>query len=147
MSQKANATVTTQFRKIIMFMKRQSANSKDPRVTKLFKILNSQFNMMQKETGVNPDSDDESKNTPNDDGPANTAPNEDAPNEDAPNEDAPNEDAPNEYAPNEYEPNEYEPNEYEPNEYEPNEYEPNEDAENITSVMQDLMSSMQNAKQ
>ena len=60
MSQKANATVTTQFRKIIMFMKRQSANSKDPRVSKLFKILNSQFSMMQKETGVNPDSDDES---------------------------------------------------------------------------------------
>ena len=86
MSQKANATVTTQFRKIIMFMKRQSANSKDPRVSKLFKILNSQFNMMEKETGVNPDSDDESKNTPNDDGPneepTNTEPNDDGPNDD-----------------------------------------------------------------
>ena len=55
MSQKANATVTAQFRKIIMFMKRQSANNKDPRVAKLFKILNNQFSMMQKETGIEPD--------------------------------------------------------------------------------------------
>ena len=125
MSQKANATVTTQFRKIIMFMKRQSANSKDPRVSKLFKILNSQFNMMEKETGVNPDSDDESKNTPNDDGPneepTNTEPNDDGPNDDEEdlNDDGPNDD----------------------------EEDLNDDAENLTSVMQDLMSSMQNAKQ
>ena len=137
MSQKANATVTTQFRKIIMFMKRQSANSKDPRVTKLFKILNSQFNMMQKETGVNPDSDDESKNTPNDDGPANTDQNEDEPNDDGPNDDGPaNTDQ-----------NEDEPNDDGPANTDQNEDEPNEDAENITSVMQDLMSSMQNEKQ
>jgi hypothetical protein len=59
MSQKSNASITSQFRKIIMFMKRQSANSKDPRVSKLFKILNSQFNMMQNETGVSPESGDE----------------------------------------------------------------------------------------
>jgi len=59
MSQKANASITSQFRKIIMFMKRQSANSKDPRVSKLFKILNSQFSMMQQETGIDPESDDE----------------------------------------------------------------------------------------
>lgn len=55
MSQKANPTVTAQFRKIIMFMKRQSANNKDPRVSKLFKILNNQFSMMQKETGIDPE--------------------------------------------------------------------------------------------
>jgi hypothetical protein len=55
MSQKANATVTSQFRKIIMFMKKQSANSNDPRVKKLFKILNSQFDLMAKKTGVEPD--------------------------------------------------------------------------------------------
>ena len=61
MSQKANASITSQFRKIIMFMKRQSANSKDPRVSKLFKILNSQFSMMQQETGIDPESDDEAK--------------------------------------------------------------------------------------
>ena len=64
LSQKANATVTAQFRKIIMFMKKQSANNKDPRVSKLFKILNNQFSMMQKETGVDPESDDESKENP-----------------------------------------------------------------------------------
>ena len=40
-------------------MKRQSANNNDPRVSKLFKILNSQFNLMQQETGVRPSSDDE----------------------------------------------------------------------------------------
>lgn len=59
MSQKANASITSQFRRIIMFMKKQSAQSKDPRVSKLFKILNSQFSLMQKETGIEPDSDEE----------------------------------------------------------------------------------------
>ena len=49
MSQKSNATTTSQFRKIIMFMKRQTASIKDPRVSKLFKILNSQFNLMKSE--------------------------------------------------------------------------------------------------
>ena len=62
MSQKANASITSQFRKIIMYMKKQTAQSKDPRVSKLFKILNSQFNLMQKETGVEPDSDEETDN-------------------------------------------------------------------------------------
>jgi len=51
-SQKASASTTAQFRKIIMFMKRKSAGSNDPRVAKLFKVLNNQFNMMQKETGI-----------------------------------------------------------------------------------------------
>ena len=133
MSQKANATVTTQFRKIIMFMKRQSANSKDPRVSKLFKILNSQFNMMERETGVNPDSDDESKNTPNDDGP-----NDDGPNEEPTNTE-PNDDGPNE------EPTNTEPNDDGAND--DGEDLNEDDAENIASVMQDLMSSMANAKQ
>ena len=62
MSQKANASITSQFRKIIMYMKKQTAQSKDPRVSKLFKILNSQFNLMKKETGVEPDSDEETDN-------------------------------------------------------------------------------------
>lgn len=52
LSQKTNATITGQFRKIIMFMKKQSSNSNDPRVKKLFKILNSQFDLMSKKTGV-----------------------------------------------------------------------------------------------
>jgi hypothetical protein len=59
MKQKSSASITSQFRKIIMFMKRQSANSNDPRVAKLFKILNSQFDMMKQETGMDPSSDDE----------------------------------------------------------------------------------------
>lgn len=63
LSQKANASVTSQFRKIIMFMKRQSANNKDPRVSKLFKILNNQFSMMQRETGVEADSEDDENKT------------------------------------------------------------------------------------
>jgi hypothetical protein len=50
MKQKSNATVTRQFRKIIMFMKKKSANNEDPRVKKLFAILNNQFSMMEKET-------------------------------------------------------------------------------------------------
>jgi hypothetical protein len=61
MSQKSNASITAQFRKIIMFMKRQSANNKDPRVAKLFKILNNQFSMMHQQTGEEvsePDGDD-----------------------------------------------------------------------------------------
>jgi hypothetical protein len=59
MSQKANASITGQFRRIIMFMKKQAANNKDPRVKKLFKILNSQFDLMAKKTGVSPADDDE----------------------------------------------------------------------------------------
>jgi hypothetical protein len=155
MSQKANATVTTQFRKIIMFMKRQSANSKDPRVSKLFKILNSQFNMMEKETGVNPDSDDEStkkESNPNNDptntdptntDPTNTDPTNTEPNDDEPN-DEPNDDEPND-EPNDDEPND-EPNDDEPND-EPNDDEHDDETENITSVIQDLMSSITNEKQ
>ena len=65
MSQKSNATTTSQFRKIIMFMKRQTASIKDPRVSKLFKILNSQFNLMKSETGTDPAF--EEKNEPEED--------------------------------------------------------------------------------
>ena len=50
LKQKSNANVTRQFRKIIMFMKKKSANNEDPRVKKLFAILNNQFSMMEKET-------------------------------------------------------------------------------------------------
>ena len=51
MSQKSNASITAQFRKIIMHMKKQTANNTDPRVAKLFGILNNQFNLMKEETG------------------------------------------------------------------------------------------------
>jgi hypothetical protein len=56
--QKANATVTAQFRKIIMFMKKQSANNNDPRVKKLFKLLNTQFDLMEKPSGVVDETDE-----------------------------------------------------------------------------------------
>ena len=59
MSQKANASITGQFRRIIMHMKKQSANNNDPRVKKLFKILNYQFDLMAKKTGVEPVDDDD----------------------------------------------------------------------------------------
>lgn len=58
MNQKSSASITTQFRKIIMFMKRKSANNNDPRVAKLFKMLNNQYNMMEQKTGVEPASSD-----------------------------------------------------------------------------------------
>lgn len=66
MKQKSNANITRQFRKIIMFMKKKSANNKDPRVKKLFSILNSQFSLMEKETPgyVRPNSDSDSDSEP-----------------------------------------------------------------------------------
>ena len=57
---KANASVTAQFRKIIMHMKKQATNHKDPRVKKLFNILNSQFDLMAEKTGIDPVSDNKS---------------------------------------------------------------------------------------
>jgi hypothetical protein len=60
MSQKSNASITGQFRKIIMHMKKMSANNNDPRVKKLFGILNTQFSAMSKQTGEkSPDDEDE----------------------------------------------------------------------------------------
>lgn len=50
MKQKTNATITTQFRRIIMFMKKKSQGNNDPRVKKLFGILNSQFKTMESNT-------------------------------------------------------------------------------------------------
>lgn len=67
MSSKSNASITAQFRKIIMHMKKQASNTNDPRVSKLFGILNSQFNMMKDTTGIDPESDeDEPNDEPND---------------------------------------------------------------------------------
>jgi hypothetical protein len=64
MKQKSSASITGQFRKIIMKMKQQVGNNNnDPRVKQLFKILNGQFSMMEKETG--PDTTDESKDVVN----------------------------------------------------------------------------------
>jgi hypothetical protein len=51
-SQKANPSVVMQFRKITAFMKKNAGNNKDPRVQKLFKMLNMQFNKLDKEMNV-----------------------------------------------------------------------------------------------
>lgn len=76
MKQKASPELTRQFKKIIMFMKKKTENNNDPRVKKLFSLLNSQFSMMEKETGVAEDPiedivndshlDDTPKQTPQD---------------------------------------------------------------------------------
>ena len=52
MKQKASPELTRQFKKIIMFMKKKTESNNDPRVKKLFSLLNSQFSMMEKETGI-----------------------------------------------------------------------------------------------
>lgn len=52
LNQSANATITSQFRKIIMFIKKKASNTTDPKIKQLFKILNGQFAKMEKETGT-----------------------------------------------------------------------------------------------
>lgn len=58
-TQKANPVVVGQFRKITAFMKRNAANSTDPNVKKLFKMLNNQFNAIDKEMKVDTRSPEE----------------------------------------------------------------------------------------
>jgi hypothetical protein len=67
MSQKSSATTTNQFRKIIMAMKRQTQNSDDPRVKQLFGMLNTQFNLMDAQTGGGGGGESNSDDTPTDD--------------------------------------------------------------------------------
>lgn len=52
MSQKASPVVTAQFRKIVMFLQKSATNNNDPKVKKLFNMLNGQFSQMDKELGV-----------------------------------------------------------------------------------------------
>jgi hypothetical protein len=58
-TQKANPVVVAQFRKITSFMKKNAANSNDPNVKKLFKMLNNQFNAIDKEMKVKTEDNDE----------------------------------------------------------------------------------------
>lgn len=51
-SQKANATVTSQFRKIVNYLKEKGSQNNDPKVKKLFGMLNNQFTTIDKELGV-----------------------------------------------------------------------------------------------
>ena len=51
-SQTASPLVTSQLRKIVSFLKQNSANINDPKIKKLFGMLGQQFNAMDKEFGV-----------------------------------------------------------------------------------------------
>lgn len=51
-SQKAGASVTNEFRKIVMFLKERSSQTSDPKVQKLFSMLNTQFSAFDAELGV-----------------------------------------------------------------------------------------------
>ena len=57
-SQQANPTVVLQFRRITAFMKKNAANNNDPRVKKLFKMLNMQFTKIDDELKVNTNIDE-----------------------------------------------------------------------------------------
>lgn len=54
-SHKSNAAITGQFRRIISFMKKKAQGNNDPRVKKLFKILNNQFKTMEEQTKEEPE--------------------------------------------------------------------------------------------
>lgn len=51
-SQHASPLVTMQFRRIVSFLKQKSAGVQDPKVKKLFSMLNTQFSAMDSELGV-----------------------------------------------------------------------------------------------
>ena len=76
MSQKSNASTISQFRKIIMYMKKIGSNNKDPRVVKLFNILNKNLSMMEKNKSDNPD-DNSGDNPENEDNPEDNPENDD----------------------------------------------------------------------
>jgi hypothetical protein len=59
-SQNASPLVTTQFRRIVAFLKQKSSGNNDPKVKKLFSMLNSQFSAMDKELGIKTDEPAES---------------------------------------------------------------------------------------
>lgn len=62
-SQKANASVTREFRRIVAFLKEKSAGNTDPKIKKLFGMLNSQFSAVDVELGIKqaPDNGDNSQ--------------------------------------------------------------------------------------
>lgn len=60
-SQKASPVVTSQFRKIVSFLKERSAQNNDPKIKKLFSVLNSQFSVIDTELGVKTETEPETK--------------------------------------------------------------------------------------
>ena len=63
-SQKASPVVTAEFRKIVSFLKERSSQNNDPKIKKLFGMLNSQFSVIDTELGVKPDAAEPPKTTP-----------------------------------------------------------------------------------
>lgn len=51
-TQKASPSVTNEFRKIVMFLKERSSQAADPKIQKLFGMLNSQFSAIDSELGI-----------------------------------------------------------------------------------------------
>ena len=51
-TQKANSATAAEFRRIVTFLKEKSSNTADPKVKKLFSMLNSQFSAMDRELGI-----------------------------------------------------------------------------------------------
>jgi hypothetical protein len=51
-SQKSSPMVTAEFRKIVSFLKEKSSQNNDPKIKKLFSMLNNQFNTVDTELGV-----------------------------------------------------------------------------------------------
>ena len=51
-SQKAGPSVANEFKRIVMFLKEKSGSNNDPKVKKLFEMLNTQFSAMDTELGV-----------------------------------------------------------------------------------------------
>ncbi|MGL5934195.1 MAG: hypothetical protein ACRCZI_01080 [Cetobacterium sp.] len=51
-SQKANASVTNEFRRIVAFLQERGSKQTDPKVKKLFSMLNAQFSSIDKEFGL-----------------------------------------------------------------------------------------------
>jgi hypothetical protein len=62
----ANASLTREFRTIIQYMhevSQSSGKNKDPNVQKIFKMLNNNFSMMEKKTGVTPSAEESKLDT------------------------------------------------------------------------------------
>jgi hypothetical protein len=53
-TQKANPKVTQEFRQIVKFLKEKTEKNTDPKVKKLFSMLNTQFSAMDTELGIKP---------------------------------------------------------------------------------------------
>lgn len=82
-SQTASPLVTSQFRKIVSFLKQRSSGVTDPKVKALFGMLNEKFTAMDSEMGV--------KTSPIPDEPSRDEPSRDEPSRDEPSRDEPSE--------------------------------------------------------